>query len=52
MTFLLISNTSMLSLTIKQNNKTQKLRNEYFMNFDCVVFEDLWIAKKEIAKKK
>jgi hypothetical protein len=50
--FLLIINTSMLSLTIKQNNINQKLHNEYFMKFDCVVFVDLKIAKKEIVKKK
>lgn len=50
--FLLIMNTSKLSLTIKQNNRNQKLHNEYFMKFDCVVFVDLKIAKKEIVKKK
>ena len=50
--FLLIMNTPKLSLTIKQNNRNQKLHNEYFMKFDCVVFVDLKIAKKEIVKKK
>ena len=50
--FLLISNTSMLSFTIKHNNKNQKLHKAYFMKFDCVVFVDLRIAKKEIVIKR
>ena len=37
---------------IKQSNKIQKLHKAYFMKFDCVVFVDLRIAKKEIVKKR
>jgi len=50
--FLLINNTPMLSFTIKQSNKSQKLHKAYFTKFDCVVFVDLRIAKKEIVKKR
>ena len=50
--FLLINNAPMLSFTIKQSNKSQKLHKAYFTKFDCVVFVDLRIAKKEIVKKR
>ena len=50
--FLLINNASILSFTIKQSNKIQKLHKAYFMKFDCVVFVELSIAKKEIVKKR
>ena len=55
-TFLLISITSKLSLTIKQNNRNQKLHNEYFNEVrlccfcrfkDCVKRN----SQKEIIKK-
>ena len=50
--FLLSKNIPMLSFTIKISNKSQKLHKANFMKFDCVVFVDLRIAKKEIVKKR